>query len=342
MNLLLLLMIGSSSQADAAFDRYEHYAKSLQVSRWQFTVTSPGANTSANGTLWLNRGKALRFDTKWRDEDYTLVIRDRQMIEVERKEKTYYEVQPVDWVGAMPSKIAVAPKFVFPGWVVLTDLRKGFDNTAHVSYAGTEKVGAVSCDHVKISISTREGVVNEDVWIEPSGKLAKLSLGVPMSPTKVWTIHEVQRLTAIPKNELYFDIPAGYTPHQFPQFLGPLAVDETFPVSGWKDSAGRSLKLNGKTFIAALGEQCEPSTRSLSALKGITGVRVVMLSDAKKTTHAGWYADAVGTSLTKLSLPATPTFFLVDGKGKITHLWMGYDPEKRDAFLKEIAEALKE
>ncbi|HEY0867400.1 MAG TPA: hypothetical protein VGE01_08480, partial [Fimbriimonas sp.] len=161
---------------------------------------------------------------------------------------------------------------------------------------------------------------------------------------KVWTFTTIKPIAAIPADKLRLEVPNGYVPYRLPTLYGPLAIGQTFPFAGWTNGR-QQLAKGAATVYAVLGTDCAPSTSSLAALDEIrkSGTKVLLLSDATSVAAAkGRYFDPTGKSLAALSLTATPTFFRVGKDGKVSHLWMGYDPNKRKEFVRDVLAAPKE
>lgn len=341
-------MLVTADPTKAVLDRYQRFASRFQGAETSYTVHQKGVPTATAHFLFL-RGKSMRLDAKWKGSDYSYVTtRSGLLRELERSTRTYDEYEKGAPYGLVPSSISATQGFVYPFFILANDIRSGYSKSPKTTYIGRSTVLGRGADVVRFEVLTQMGPVFQEFSIDDRGQIvqfAQFNGSVDRRPNaRIWQFESFKGLTSVPSSRWTLAIPNGYVPYRLPDADGPMRVGSKFPFSGWTGSAGR-LPGGTRALYALIGVDSPPSAKSLVALSELKrrGLKVYLLSDARSRAAAqGRYYDATGRSLGALSVTGTPTFFLVGKSGKIEHLWMGYDPEKRMDFVKEVLDSQKE
>jgi hypothetical protein len=177
--------------------------------------------------------------------------------------------------------------------------------------------------------------------------------GAPASPASkvTWILSNYRWNWRSSLSAFYTPLPKGYVPYAVPAASAvALEVDQQFPSTPWK-AGGKMVDLKAATagkpaLILITSPDSAPSraaVSSTSSLKaGITGTPLEVVSLARTASAAkGLPFDSTGKAAVAIGETSTPLFVLIDGKGKITNLWTGFDPATESQFVKEVQVAIK-
>ena len=336
---LLYCLLAPAAPPEEILNRY--VALRRQAPAVEMTFQSSGLK----GLLLLHPGDRLRYEAKGPNTDYLCVITSSGMRDIDRQEHEYDEVLGVR-LGAPPSRISNASR-AFPMWVMPPDLRKMFPETAKYTSLGSRTVNGVTGDVVRGTFGDPQGGDHlfEAVIDAKGAPRYLLAEGkTQMGRYRMeWTIDVFRPIPVPPPSKFTFSIPDGYSPYSLDLVYGPTGVGSNLPLDGWRTPAGGRFDLKGRMakggLIAVWNVDSEPSRRSAAALAKIraAGVSVAILSDATDSAGAkgmdGY--DPSGKQIAKFDVPSTPAFFKVDASGKVTAVWLGFDPAKADEFVNE-------
>lgn len=337
MNLFLCLLAPGGDAATDALDRYvalRRKAPALDV-----VYRSGGLKA----TLILEPAKRMRLEAKANGLDYLCVVTPSGTRELDRVDREY-DALPHNVPGTPRSRVSSAGE-TFPAWVLAPNMRKVFPPKARFVSLGRRTVGKVTGDAVKGSYrDEQEGSTHnlEVIFGADGAPLHVLSHGqTPMGGyRREWNIDRFRPIPT-PADRLFtFALPDGFSPFSLDLIDGPIGVGKRFPLQGWTSASGGTVNFSRRLpkggLIAILSADSEPSRRAATALGRIksAGTPVLTLGDAKGVPGVEGY-DANGRLIEALSVPSTPVFFKVDGQGKISAVWLGFDPAKAGEFVKE-------
>ncbi|MGV3618035.1 MAG: TlpA family protein disulfide reductase [Fimbriimonas sp.] len=335
---LLYCLIAPSAPLEDVLDRYVAFRKQAPAVEMAFR------SRGARGTLVVNPGKQMRFEAKANGLDYLCVITPQGMTELDRIERAYDE-QPYTSPGNPPSRM-VNVSNLFPRWILAPDLRKIFPPTATFTSLGQRTIGGVSGEVVRGVNKDEEGGEHQlEAVIDAQGapRYLLVSGQSRMGSYRMdWTIDRIKPIAPPPSSTYAFKIPDGYSPFSLDLIPGPMGVGNKVPLTGWRAAAGGELNLGQRLpkggLIAILDRESQPSRRAAGALARIRtgGVTVVTLSSDTSAAPGTDGYDPTGKLLDGMGVPSTPAFFRVDGTGKITAVWLGYDPAKSEEFVREV------
>ncbi len=358
MTAFLLLYLATShahsaqSEVTGVLDRLAAFAKAHTRISVDF-VANEDKRTFAKGALLLDRNHRMLFTTKWGPSDYSLSITEKGLVDIEVATAMYDE-QPYTHVGMYPSKISKSSLFI-PPCLLVPDVRNLFPKTAHTVYVGKKAEGGVSLETIKIDFPTQAGTCEFTISADSEGQILTwrtFTTGMMGNDDKTWNFSNLKSTGELPVSRFVRDIPNGYVPFSVPKMIDPVTVGDKVPVGVWSGKDGnqalQSLMGGKKAFIAILGTDCDPSKGAIASLAHIgKGVHVITLTNAGSASAARQISadalfDPTGKVLAAFHIGATPTFFLVDGSGKVTNAWMGYDPDAAATFETEVSDALKD
>jgi hypothetical protein len=289
-------------------------AKTLSV---DFEVHQAGNPVPGHGNLTLVKPYKLYYHLVWGPEDYTYTIHNGMATEIDKNNKVYDE-------------------YGVPGWFA------------------PEANGSDWMSSYFPAVFISDQVLLPPNCFDASGHVAKYGIasGDQEAPKRnVLTFSNYKFDAAVPDSKFTVPVPAGLSAFSTPRNAPPLQIGEALPNLHLIDSSGRPQDLiralGGKpALVALLDQHCSPSMASIPLLKETKGVPVIVLNGGGgkglNTAPLTSYFDPAGTIPHALRAPMTPLYYLVDGTGKITNVWYGYDRDDPSKFSKQISEAVAE
>jgi len=344
MMVALLFLLPHLSNPDQVLDRYVAFRKATPSLAVEFTGSQGRGSIRAS----LLMDHQVRLFMHCKDDsglNYSLSSTPSKTLEVNFGDKSYDE-----WPGSprvfLPSSRIVGVLGLVPTWLYTPDLRNIVPKGAKFTSAGRAPMSGVPCDLLHTHFSTQMGgSADVDLAIDDTGRVrhfGSVSTGPQGRQTFDWHILSLEPAKNLTEAKFRLDIPLGFVPYTLPELPVPLHTGSMFPMTGWRANLGGALNLSAKLgrrggLIAILGEDSEPSIRSRASLDRLRGsVPVVVLSDGNHGLKVAEAFDPTGQNLRKIGTPATPFFVMVDGSGKIAHLWLGYDADKAAAFESDV------
>lgn len=336
-NLLLCLLAPGADTASDVLDRY------TALRRKGPAVDMAYRTGDIKATLIAEPGQRMRLEAKATGLDYLCIITPKGMRELDRVDREYDEL-PYNRPGSPPSRVSSAGQ-TFPAWAMISDFRKFFPGPTTFVSQGRKTIGKVTGDAIKgvWEDKAQDSVHTFEAVIDQSGApLYVLTHGrTPMGGYRMdWTIERFRCVPKLPAKLFTVTFPDGFSPYSLDLINGPLGVGERFPLRGWTAARGGSLDLTRRLpkggLIAIVSADSEPSRRAAASLNRVksAGTPVVTLGDAKGIAGTEGF-DPSGAIIDALSVPSTPVFFKIDPQGKITAVWLGFDPAKANEFVKE-------
>lgn len=288
-------------------------AKTLSV---HMSLHRPDRPTDGQADLILARPAKLSYHLTWGPEDYTYTIYNGQGMEVDRGIKLYDEYPVPGW---QPPEANGSP------WV---------DSCFPVPFVD-------------------ESLLVPSSSVDADGHLSAFAFTAGDPPVKT-IVKFSDYKTDFPVSDAQFMLkpPVGFSAYSVDTPVPPRAIGQTLPSATLVDEGGRSSSLDqllaGKpTLIAVLDPESQPSLNSISVVKTVKNVKVIVVSTgaSSKGISAGslpvFYDPKAGLA-NAWKIGATPMFYLVDGKGKITNVWYGFDKDKSGRFATQISDAVSD
>lgn len=334
----------AKSPADLVFDRYAAFRRTCPAVALRFKVTMRGQDLPGEGVV--DHRDRLFMAYKAKDLDYLCSITPKTYLEVDNTQKMYEEFDGPPHVMIADSHLTFANQY-FPIWYISDDLTKMVPSKAPRVLEAKETVDGTSCDRVKVTI---DGEQPEQLEFSIDGKgmlrrVVRTPLGMGAAGSISWTVSSATPMKSTDEAKFGLKIPLGYVPYSIPTVHGPLEVDNPFPMTGWTANAGGTLDLKKtlgpKGGLIVIEDDSEVSRRAGSTLDHFKGMPMVVLSAGSKRLAGTQGYDAKGSTIKAISAPGYPLFAMVDGNGKITKLWMGFDPDAAASFEAEVRDAFR-
>lgn len=319
---LALFAADPSARFDAFLKAHPSFVATMEV--------SANGRPLGQGTLRIARPHRMRFDLKGKGLDYGVSSTEPAYIEIDRTERTYDERPSIGGFGMYPSRLSPLQSFV-PGFLMAQSaaglLGKAKPTVSKV--AGGEEI--------HVTAQTQSGPIELRLVVGPDGRPSRYSI-TSQNATRLWRVLTLK--DAKPDLAPFrIEPPLGYVPFTLPESPPPLSIGQAAPLRGWR-RGGKSIDLGavqrGKPrLLAVLGDDCAPSRAVRPTLIQLGKTMPVYI------IGKGDLADPSGALLKRLSPPGTPMFYLVGGDGKVTKLWLGFDPAKAAFWMADVREAAK-
>lgn len=288
-------------------------AKTLSV---HIDLHRPDRPTDGKADLILARPGKLYFHVTWGPEDYTYTLFNGEATEVDRSVRAYDEYPVPGWQ---------APQANASSWVA-------------------------SCFPVPF---TDESIIVPDGTVDGQGHLSAFAFidGDPPVQTTL-KFSDYKKNFVISDTKFILKPPPGFSAYSVDTLVPPRAIGNALPPQMLSNGAGRSESLQtllgGKpALIALLDPDSQPSQNALAIIEKVKGIKVLLVSTgfSSKGIRAGSvpvFYDPKGEIGSAWHVGATPMFYIVDGKGKITNVWYGFDKSNAGKFVTEIGDAVSD
>lgn len=296
----------------------------------EFSLTRKDIPSQASGKVVIHRPSRMRFTVKWGADDFESWWSEDRTIDISRMRKIFFEAGPYEHLYQPDSDFSMLPGVAFPTVVLAGDPRQA-DPTVP-THVGLEKVGGVSCDHLK----TR----GYEAWIASDGRLMRYKFEAPSGTSTVTAVYEFRNWKfnlKLPKSYFQTEPPSGFSMDGLPRAPWPLQAGTPFPEKDWIGAIEF-----GKPFLGVVvSSDCEISPRATRALATLQkDVAVWLFSDdgrvpgAMRTFKVA--RDKDGRTTDRLFAPGTPMFMLVGKNKRVKRLWFGFPSDWEDSFIKEV------
>lgn len=354
-----LLFLASAGQAPLALDRFASFIQKANTLSVDVKLTLPGA-PEATGKLMFERPRRVRFTMEWGQSVYTFSSTERGVLETELATKRYDEFQPQSKLIGPLSRISQTPEVGFPTVIIEGDLRGMLPSDARIASLGKVQMNGVEVDHVQAVYATQQGRGQTDVFIDSTGRLLKLGQAVDSEQGQLAFTQEYSNYRvngSLGLESFLGRIPDGFVPHTLPGAMTYLLEGETFPsvALGQKSGAPKALEFSGKgALVAFTTPDCAISARAAPLLSTLresakaSGYTFVEISDARRAGDAKAHSgasdvrfDPSDTARTAFGVQGTPSLWLVNGNGRVTGYWFGFNPAESHRLEREIKDALE-
>lgn len=329
----LVFVLRPQDPATAALDRFAALAKAKNVE-----VVAEAAGVRMRTVL--ARDSKMRTEFTSPSINYVAVVTSAGWRELDRKSWQYDEF-PVRRPTVPDSKL-VEETSLFPNWIFKTDLREWVPAGTKFKFTGKGTVAGVSVDNIHADFSDNQ--IHVDVAIDAHGVPRKIETHGETPRGKfqfVWTVSGYKALASVEASEFRLDIPDGFTPRTLNMEYQPTALGDSLPLTGWVGGNGKpfdvAARLGKAGLVVAADPDSTPCQRAWVSVERLRAkkVPVVVLSTTTLARGVDAY-DPTGKHWDQVRLSATPTFFWVDAKGKIIHMWQGYDQDHAGEFEDDV------
>lgn len=353
MHAALLVAVLGVAAPDAALDRMRGFLKATHL-RTEFTMDFNDRKGYATGKILVARPSRLYFSSRSANEDYEYVVNPKVLREVEHKQRVYDDLPFLGVVLAPDSEIAVEPAYTFPDFVFSGDFRKLVPPGTKFESLPTQTIAGQRCERIKASYTAMMASGTIEIAIDESGRPWFYSHDA-RSPEgrRVMTFH-FKTWDTKPLEAKLFEVPIknGYVPRYLPYQPFPVPLDRPLPAVPWDSASGKTdlaQTFKGKPYVLFVSaEGCNVSARATGFFaKAASELRasgfgvasaVLRATASSKPYLPGTTAvfDRTGAANKALQLGVTPAVLMVDAKGVLRRMWMGYDPKKESVVLTEM------
>lgn len=342
-------------RADRVDDVLARFAKAMQgMPRFEVKTTfvSPGRPV-VRANFVIDRRDRMFYHADGVGVDYTLSISPAGYREIDKKLHIYDDLPYQGPVHINASRISPWYK-TLPSWITAPSLQALLPRGSKFSHTGSGTVGGHKCDHLHSSFSVMGMRGTLDVDVAESGLVYKYrSISDSSNEGHVdvaWTFSDYVKAASYPQSKFENRVPDGYVPFSLPEEAGPIVVGQKPRLGPWIDSStGRSWRAPaGKPVLYLVaGHDSAPSERVVrvaskwrQSLSG-QGVTLALVSDSGSSKGAGGLLyDPSLKNIDVLAAPATPLFVLLDSSGKVTNLWLGFEPANAQKLRSDISKAI--
>lgn len=341
---MLIALAGSAEQAVARNTAYMAKVQSMSV---QVEATSSDRPGVGKATLLFKKPDSIAFDLKWGDEDYSLRANGKKILEVERNSKMYAEHEPTGMLRLPPLDLSRGVGLAMPGMLLQKGITSAMPPGAQLKMIGSETISGLKSDHIRANFKTQVAEVTIDAWIDQKGALRRYDIQVMQAMSRFVNSLKLSNYKVNPPtspNQFTMGLPIGYVPFVFDTEPAVIGQGKKLKVEGLTGVNGKPFDLQKwlsgkKTLLVVAGKDCQPSRTLLANLKSISnGVRTVAIVPDRSLRPAASLVliDAKGASLAATSTPSTPLIALLDSKGVVAQVWIGFNESSANQLASEI------
>jgi len=344
---ILPMLIGFYGNAEQAVARNAAYLAKVQSMSVQIEATSSSRPGNGKAFLLFKRPASIAFDLKWGDEDYSLRANKAKIIEIERNSRMYSVHEPTGGLLLPPLDLSRGIGLSFPGMLLQKGVASAIPPGARLKFVGSEKTGGILADRIRANYKTQVAEVTVDAWIDKSGALRRYDIQVVQAMSRFANSLQLSNYRINPKTfpgQYEMTLPIGYVPFVFdeePLVIGP---GKKLKIGKLADMGGKSFDLEKwligqKTLVVVAGKGCQPSLDLLKQLRSLAGTlrSLAIVPDRSVSVSASKVViDAHGAAIESTSTPSTPLIALVDSRGVVRQVWLGFDKKNMESLSLEI------
>lgn len=355
--MLTLLLLGQSPSAEAVINRYDQFLKKTNT----VSVTVKGrvnGRSFGTGALKVARPDRCSLVVKLQGGDATFVLNGERGLEIDHPNLTYEEWDAYGKNYVPQFQLGTVLNFASPASLIQGSSRGMLPQGVPWQVKPKVTVNGVVTDMVSGKAKTEDGTIEVKAWIDASGKLIKFSSNSQSGRGILLVEQELSNYVInqkIPDTVFSTKWPVGYTPHRLHR--GDFGLHQAEPVPNVElrkasnnEKVTLSSLISGANTMVVLTDPEFPSNaamlKSVRELSSkIPDFRMVVVSvkrdvaSAQKIGVSDIYFDPTGASIKKLGVPGSPTMLLIDKKGKLAQMFMGFDGSWEE--LDQVIEALK-
>lgn len=344
---IVTMLIAASLSAQQVVARNTAYMAKVKSLSVQVEATSNARPGVGRAFLLFKKPDSIAFDLKWGDEDYSLRANAKSILEVERVSRMYSEHQPTGALRLPPLDLSRGVGLSLPGMLMQKGLASAIPPKAELKYVGSEREQGVTTDRVRAQYKTPVAEVTIDAWVDAQGALRRYDLEVVQAGSRFTNSLRLSNYRINPPTtprQFAMGLPIGFVPFVFDEEPAVIGQGRPLRIAGLTTTDGKPFDLSKwlagkKTLVAVLGKGCAPSAALLSSLKTLAGgLRTVVIAPDKSVRAPGslLLVDPKGNALQATGTPSTPLIALIDSRGAVQQVWLGFDKKSLNELSFEI------
>ncbi len=308
---------------------------SVQISARSNIIPTPG-----KGSYIVNRPNSFRVSIDWGAADYNYVKDASGAVEFERYRKTYQEYPGSQGIFYDESTFAPIQAESMPIPLLNGDLKMFL--APRSTYKLVKQQGGNQTYTATWSIDGGNGKVTAVIGAD--GRLIHFEVYANNQMGVMHRVMDFSNYVFNPKTNPYTFIPVpplGFTIYQFPTTYPEVQIGHTLQLGTWKSAAGsKNIDADVRGKLMVIREPSSPPADALIAYldKQNLPVKTVVVSVGESGGQFWAPAPAIAS---KLSSFGTPFSILLDAQGKVTAMWLGFNPDRPEQLVAEITKAAK-
>lgn len=355
---LCLLALTQTNPADAVLNRFDGFLARTPNFSVHIVAKSNRISGQGTGTLVFSWPKGTRFDLIWGQVNYTVAISEGRGVEIARNLLSYNEFFTNGYLIDFESSLGSMADYGIPQPFFYRTLKRSA--SPQMPFKLIKKANAKDpVDTVQIKAGNTFEVTAR---IDSAGRMISYSSKVvtPDETTlKDFVLTDYKVNPSLPKDFFTPTIPTGFSPFSLPPEDLPPATNESVPLGMWAKVSGGQTDLDALVkrqplllfLVDAEFDASATALRDLPAIRAAAkaaGVEVEVLvrgtsaADAKGLNVPDALYDPSGKNWSRLRVPGTPGYLLLQRGGKASRIWLGYDPDEQKGFLNDLKEAMQD
>lgn len=326
------------TQSDSGVDRYKRFMSGQSSYAVDLTITY---NTSrpAKGSLIVSKPGSIRFSVDWGPENYTYIQHRGEAIEFATNERHYQQYQVPIGLRIYPSAFSKElQEIAVPTELLQGDLRALAPGGAKF----TKKEGGGGNETYTTTWNAEGGRMTLTATLGKDGRLVVLDSsfrGVEGLMRIVRTYSNYRLKPTLDDKTFDTNPPLGYTAYSVPLLSPRFSVGSRLTFGKWTSSDGKSVEDAVKGKLVIVREAESPLADGLNRHLSGADLPVGLVSLSLGRTGGDYRAPSLEVA-TALGSMGTPLLILMDDKGVVKRMWLGFDPDAGERLVTEIKDAI--
>jgi hypothetical protein len=341
--MLTLLLFGQAPTAEAILKRFDQYMKRADSLAITLKARVNGQSIG-EGYMKLDRPGRMHLSVKLRGSELAFILNEQEGLELDRGHQAYANHPTYGQLFIPEFKLSQVLNYASPSFLIRGSSRGMFPPDLKPQVTPKVMVNGVSTDILSAKQNGPMGETEMKYWFDSAGRLVKFYSRSASPQGTLVVEHDYSGYTMNPKfasTEFSTKLHLGYMPFSLAQAGYGIPQGEQVPNIQLKNAnSGAQTNLtsltSGANTLVLFADPDFPSNTALLAslkdvVKKVPDSRLIVVglrrdvASAKKIGASEVYYDPTGTQLVKMAIPAGPTILLIDKKGKLAQMFMGFD-----------------